>query len=453
MKLYGLANIERPRAAGTRRQKIQSLLLILGQSDRDGRSCRHLSPTAAKPSSGRVCLAGRSFPVQRATLGAYPDEVTIHTAHATATRSAGEPRRKPGRITSLDACRGLLLVLNVIVIAWLDPEPLQLKHAQWIGVRAVDLIFPTFVTLSGCGLAFAYRRFNGWRRIIRRSIVLLLGGLAFNAIMAGSLNVDTWRLTGVLQLYAALVLIVAALHVFVRGPAAWAALTAAVAALQFAFLSWWQSGCRGGELTPECNPSRVIDPAVFGAAHTYVDGTLGHDPEGLVSLIGALVVTCVGMTAGQIVLTARRSPMLPAYLAVWGGAAFGAGLLAAQSLPVMKRLWTTPFALTVSGAVIVVVAAAALLLDLPARRRVEIIRSRISAPLVAMGRNALLIYFGSHIVMHILRTQGGEPTWARQIADNIAVAGYPRVSFIIFMLAVWLAIAAVLHRYKVYIRA
>lgn len=61
------------------------------------------------------------------------------------------------RRMSLDVARGLMLVASVAVNAWfLAPD--RLRHAAWDSVMPVDLIFPVFVTLSGCGLAFAYGR-------------------------------------------------------------------------------------------------------------------------------------------------------------------------------------------------------------------------------------------------------------------------------------------------------
>jgi heparan-alpha-glucosaminide N-acetyltransferase len=357
------------------------------------------------------------------------------------------------RLLSLDTCRGLLLLVNVAAISLLAPQPDQLRHAAWQGVSAIDTIFPVFVTLSGFGLALAYRKHVTWRRTLRRSAVLLLCGLGYNAIMAGSVDLGTWRVTGVLQIYAVLVLVVGALHRFVRGPRGWMAVTAVVVLGQAAFLWIFATTCPGDRLTPGCNPSATIDPAVFGASHIYASGARGHDPEGLVSLIGALVTTCVGVTAAHLARSSQRAWRAPLRLAGWGAAAFMVGAAAAQVLPPMKRLWTTPFALMVAAAAVLALAIAALLLDQPARGAVADLRERMVSPLVAMGRNSLLIYFGSHLVLHVLEDRGGERSWAEQLAHSIAVAGSPRLSFIVAMVLLWVVVAAVLHRRRIYIRA
>jgi predicted acyltransferase len=320
-------------------------------------------------------------------------------------------------------------------------------------VSAIDTIFPVFVTLSGFGLALAYRRHVTWRRTLRRSAVLLACGLGYNAVMAGSLDLATWRVTGVLQVYAVLVLVIGLLHRFVRTAAGWIAVTAAVAAGQAVFLWLWQSSCPGGALTPACNPSATIDPAVFGTAHIYALGTRGHDPEGLVSMLGALVTMSVGVTAAHLMLASRRPLHTPGRLLGWAAAAFVAGAASAEVLPAMKRLWTTPFALMVAAGAVFALAVASLLLDQPAGARVAAARERLVTPLVAMGRNSLLIYFGSHLVLHVLDTRGGDPSWAEVIARSLEPTGYPRAGFIAAMVALWVVVAAVLHRRRIYIRA
>jgi predicted acyltransferase len=119
----------------------------------------------------------------------------------------------------------------------------------------------------------------------------------------------------------------------------------------------------------------------------------------------------------------------------------------------MKRLWTTPFALMVASGAVLALAVASLLLDQPAGARVASIRERLVTPLVAMGRNSLLIYFGSHLVLHVLLTRGGDPSWAQDVARSLEVTGYPRAGFIVTMVALWVVVAAALHRRRIYIRA
>lgn len=366
------------------------------------------------------------------------------TSDAAATR--------PGRIASLDWVRGLFLCGSVATVSVLAPRPGPLVHADWFGVTVQDLVFPLFVTLSGAGLAFAYRNRVGWGPTVRRSLVLLLAGLAYNMVAAASADPASLRWTGALQVYAVLVLVIGLLHRVARGPVAWTVVTALVAAGHTLLLHLWQAGCAGGELTPECNPSLAIDTALLGTAHMYAQGALGHDPEGVVGILGALLTACVGVVAGHLALAARGTRRPPLYLLGWAGVAFLAALATVGLLPAMKRLWTTPFALGAGAVGVLLLALGMALLDAPAGRGWSGLRSRLSWPLVAMGRNSLLVYFGSHLLMILLLRYGGETSYAERLADAVEVAGMPRASLVVAMVLGWAALAALLHRWRIYLR-
>ena len=376
---------------------------------------------------------------------------TTYVQQADGAETAARPG-KPGRITSLDWVRGWFLCGSVATASVLAPRPEQLVHATWTGVRLEDLVFPLFVTLSGAGLAFAYRNAVGWRATLRRSAILLLSGLVYNAVAGQSWDPATLRLTGTLQLYAVLVLVIGALHLVARGPRAWLALTALLVLAQGGFLYLWQQSCPGGELTPGCNPSAVIDTALLGTAHMYAGGALGHDPEGVVGILGACVTASAGAAAGHLALSARGTRRGPSYLLGWAVVLMAAAALAAQLLPVMKRLWTTPFALGAGGLGIVLLALGMAVLDLPAGPRWTAVRERLAWPQVALGRNSLLVYFGSHLLMDVLSAHGGDPSWAQSLAASVAVGGMPRVGLVLAMVLGWAMVAAVLHRHRVYLR-
>ena len=325
-------------------------------------------------------------------------------------------------------------------------------HAEWFGITVQDIIFPLFVTLSGCGLAFAYRNRVGWAATLRRSVVLLLCGLAYNAVAAASIDVSELRVTGPLQVYAVLVLVIGVLHQVARTPMAWAAVTGAITLAQAGLFLAWEASCSAGVLSPECNPSATIDVAAFGAAHVYRSGAAGHDPEGLVAILGALLTACVGTTAGHLALSARGTTKGPGRLMGWAGLVGAVAVVAFLLLPVMKRLWTTPFALGVAALGVLLLAGGMVLLDRPAGVRWTHLRERLAWPLIGMGRNSLLVYFGSHLLMLTLLMNGGSSSWAEEVARAVDVVGHPRLSFVVAMLLGWGALAAVLHRRRIYLR-
>jgi heparan-alpha-glucosaminide N-acetyltransferase len=356
------------------------------------------------------------------------------------------------RVTSLDTVRGLLLVFNILVISTFLPRPEQLVHAKWFGVTVLDTIFPLFVTFSGIGLAFAHRNHVGWRRMARRSLLLLVIGLAYTAVMTETSDLAQLRFTGPLQVYAVLVLVIGALHAVLRGPLAWAVATAWVAAAHTFVLAAWQGGCPDGELARTCNPSRVVDVAVLGLSHVYNQGVPGHDPEGLVATAGALVTAMVGTTAGHIALAHRGSWRAPAWLGGWAVVAAGLAWTASPFVPAMKRLWTSPFGLGVAALGIAVFALGIAVMDLRTAKPWERLRRPLTWPLVALGRNSLLVYFGSHLLLHVLDSNGGKVTWGEQLARRVDVIGNRELSYMAFMLLLWVTLTGVLHWRRIYLR-
>ncbi len=370
--------------------------------------------------------------------------------------------RTSARIVSLDVARGLMLVVSVAVNAWYT-MPEWFGHAAWAGVHPVDLVFPVFVTLSGCGLGLAYHRRVPLWPTLRRFVVLLAAGLVYNGylqfLQEGRLDLGTLRWTGVLQLYAVLVVVAALVHLVLRWWWAWVGLACALALAGIRLLASAAADCPGGVLTRTCNPSGPLDSSVFGAAHIYLFGRAGHDPEGLITLIGASVSIAAGASVGHLLLSARAREWQAwrrAMLVVAGGVAMSLlwwrlAAWAPPSVPAMKRLWTPPFALSVAAGVTIALVLLHLVFDLwPSGP----IRRALSWPLVALGRNSLLVYFGSHAVMEtlLLRRVDAQTTWADVVATRLAIWWSPQVSLIVAAVALWLVIAAILHRYRIYLR-
>ncbi len=77
----------------------------------------------------------------------------------------------------------------------------------------------------------------------------------------------------------------------------------------------------------------------------------------------------------------------------------------------------------------------------------------MAQPFVAMGRNALLLYFGSHIVMRELYVIG-DPALAARIRDpGLPVIGDAQWPFAVAFVLAFFALAWVLHRRRIYIHA
>lgn len=357
------------------------------------------------------------------------------------------------RIASLDVARGLFLIASVTSASVLAPVPAWLRHPSWFGVTPYDLIFPLFVSLSGIGLAFAYRRRRDARVTARRVIVLVLAGILYTALYSGHTELSTLRLTGVLQLYAVLVLAAALLHTVLRTARGWAVVTVGVALLGTAAYWWFEARCPSGVLSPACNPSGVIDGRIFGV-HMYAGGERGHDPEGVVAICGAFVTAAAGTTAGHIAIDARAGSARVGLvkLCVWTVSCALLGMLLAQVVEPFKRLWTPSFALLAAALGLLIFTVVYAVVDVWLARVRGVSDHPATWPLVALGRNSLLVYFGSHLAAALLMRAGGDISYAERVGTALSLVWGPQTAFMLTSLAFWWVVAMVLHRQRIYVR-
>jgi heparan-alpha-glucosaminide N-acetyltransferase len=371
-----------------------------------------------------------------------------------------EPLTTPsGRLRSLDVARGTVVGLSAVLSHIPGPGYEWARHPQWYGLTLLDFILPGFLLLFGSGIAIAYRKGIRWQRLARRTVLLVGIGLLFNAIVAWDFGLETWRVTGVLQLFAAVGLIVTAVtRILTRWWQA-AGLAAVVLGGHQWFLLASSARCPGGLPQPECNPSGRIDPAVFGADHVYRGAAAGHDPDGFVVLIGVTATVLIGYAAGRLLWERRHGGAVLPLLAL-GGACLAAAPLLGLALPVNKRLWTPSYALVTAAATVILLVLMHVLVDrLPARRpatAAAVLRASWLAE--AFGRNSLLVYFGKYLVAAVLANvalgtlTGGEPIAPAYLGWLETWSPNPPLTFMVTMLAAWALIAAVLHARGRYLR-
>lgn len=80
-------------------------------------------------------------------------------------------------------------------------------------------------------------------------------------------------------------------------------------------------------------------------------------------------------------------------------------------------------------------------------------------PLIALGRNSLLVYFGSHALMTTLvylpRDTVGVPgaaSYAQRLAHSGPAAIDPALWLVVIAVAAWTTLACVLHARRIYLR-
>jgi predicted acyltransferase len=353
------------------------------------------------------------------------------------------------RLPSVDALRGLAVAGMIVVNNQGDGSHVYapLAHAPWHGLTAADLVFPTFLLVAGASLALAPPQSASWPRVARRVVLLCALGLVVNGFPRYELA--TLRFPGVLQRIALTYL----LAVVITRALPLGAQVAVAGALAGGY--WWAMthvavpGVGAGVLTPTGNLAGYVDRMVFGPAHIYRAGAAGYDPEGLLSTLPATVTVLVGVWAGRWLGHHRDRWTAVAGLAV---AAAAAGALAAAwdpGIPVNKRLWTPSF---------VMATAAVGLAALGALHGVWCLwrRAGALAPLVVMGRNAIVAYVGADLLSGALQQVGRPDSLYDRLYRGLFVPPFGpyggSVAFGTAMAALWLGVLTLLWRRHVYVR-
>jgi len=295
----------------------------------------------------------------------------------------------PARLESLDVFRGLTTAGMILVSTpgtWTAVYA-PLDHALWNGWTPTDLVFPFFLFAMGAAVPFALaRRRGGPRRIrthvLRRAAILFLLGLALNAIeTTPPLQIETFRIPGVLQRIAIVYLVVA----WLAEQTSWRVQAAIAGGL---LVGYWLlltivpvPGAGAGVLTPAGNLASYVDRALLGR-HLL---TPLYDPEGLLSTLTATATALGGVLAGGWLIEPRvhhRSM----WLLAGGASAIAIGLAWGRLFPINKNIWTSSFAVMSAGFAALVFAVCHLVVDASGWRA-------WSQPFAAFGRNPLAAYF------------------------------------------------------------
>ena len=348
-----------------------------------------------------------------------------------------------GRLASIDAPRGITVAAMLLVNNPGDWAHVYapLLHADWHGCTPTDLIFPFFLFLVGVSMAFsvgpravlATARPVLARGVLTRALRIAVAGVALHLLVWWLLDTAHFRVWGVLQRIAlcAAVVGLAAVYLPRRGQAM------AAAALLLGY-----SGVLllAPSLQPWVNPASRLDTLLF-APWIYQwqpAGGLGHDPEGLLSSLGALASTLLGLLAGQMLREGRSRRLLlfaaGSLLAGWGSTAW---------LPLNKQLWTPSYVLRAHGLAVVALWLAHVLVDQrgwpPLGRR--------------FGVNAITAYLGAGVMSVLLLASGGWGAFSRILA-SLLPAHLQLASLLqaVLFVALWWGVAWWLDHRRIYLK-
>jgi predicted acyltransferase len=292
---------------------------------------------------------------------------------------------------AVDVLRGIAIVMMVLVDVPGDAghTPAQLRHVAWAGLHVADFVFPAFLVAAGAALGLA-RRPVAVRSALWRASRLFAIGLALVAIKYEHLGFES----GTLQLIAVAWLVGAlAMRLSPRRRLLVAiGLLGALVALHWG--NWTDHGIDG-----------LVDAPIFGE----------RSDLGLLGMISASTAVMLASAAAQ--LLRGRDAFRRAEGLLWSGLVMmtAGGLLAVVEVPPIKRVWSPTYVLVTVGAVFVVWAALECVFVTDRRR---------ALPLVALGRNALVVYVAMTLI-GALMPDGVPPafvSWAATFGGTAAAS-------------------------------
>ena len=325
----------------------------------------------------------------------------------------------PQRLVSLDFFRGLTIAGMILVNnpgSWGNVYA-PLLHAGWHGWTPTDLIFPFFLFIVGVSivLALSGKKERGesrkeiYKRVIRRTVLLFGLGLFLSGFPFFDLSII--RIPGVLQRIAVCYLIstIIFLHSSIRTQAIW---TGAFMLVYWALMDWVP--------VPEIGAGLYDKGANFAA---YMDSLLlkGHmwsatktwDPEGVISTLPAISTTMLGMMTGHL-LRRKMDPVEKAtQMLIWGNLLIVAGMFWNYVLPINKSLWTSSYAVFMSGMAMVFLGISYYLIDVKKQQK-------FTRPFIVYGMNAITVFVLSGVAAKILYLI----KWNNAAGETISLKGW-----------------------------
>lgn len=266
-----------------------------------------------------------------------------------------ETKKLGKRLLSLDVLRGITIVGMVLVnnagACGFCYEPFH--HVKWDGFNPADLVFPMFMFVMGISIYLslsktAFDRHRSIVKVVKRALLLIAVGIALkwvlNSMESGNwLDFANMRIMGVLQRLGICYGIVALMSLFVPHRR-----FALIASALLAFYLLLQLLGNGFEKSAT-NIVAIVDSAVLGTSHIYLQGKQFVDPEGLLSTIPAVAQVMLGFLCGQTIMRYNDNRERMIRIFVSGAIMLAAGFLLSYACPFNKRLWSPSFVLLTCG--------------------------------------------------------------------------------------------------------
>jgi predicted acyltransferase len=254
------------------------------------------------------------------------------------------------RLQSLDIFRGITIAFMIIVNTpgdWAIAYDM-LEHAKWHGFTPTDLVFPSFVFITGASSWFSFQKYNHelsgivLGKIWKRTLIIFLLGIILYAFPYYNRPLSTWRILGVLQRIALCYGIGNTFCLFFTRKQ--------IIGLGSALLlGYWAILTQFGDLSLENNAVRTLDLWLFGDSHLYHGEGIGFDPEGLLSTLPSLVTFFIGYLVGQFIGQTKDRQAVVRQLLMVSIVLIIIAELWNLVFPINKKLWTSSYVLLAGG--------------------------------------------------------------------------------------------------------
>ena len=139
-----------------------------------------------------------------------------------------------------------------------------------------------------------------------------------------------------------------------------------------------------------------IDLALVGEAHIYKGEGTSFDPEGLMSIFGAIVQVIFGYLAGSYILQKGKNAEMVNGLFVAGCVLIFTGYCWDMVFPINKKIWTSSYTIYTTGLAILILAVMINLIEFKGWK------GKWSSFFDVFGKNALFIFVMSGVLPRLL---------------------------------------------------
>ncbi|HWQ55184.1 MAG TPA: hypothetical protein VN442_15970 [Bryobacteraceae bacterium] len=300
-----------------------------------------------------------------------------------------------GRLLSLDAFRGWTmfwivggtsLMFGLEALGHnpiLDAVVYQLRHTEWQGLRFYDLIWPSFMLMTGMSLPFSYAKRSltqshrdiFLRVLLRAAVLFLLGSLRESVHLNRPYLVE---LSSALQPIG-----IAYLCAFLLVRKSWKVQAAVGGSILLGY-ALLLALVPPGSYAKDANLVLSVDLAVLGRAHNEGWGTV-------LSTIPTISTTILGLLLGELLRTARPATAKAGIIGAIGLCGIALGWAMNPYVPVIMKLWTTSYGLASAGWSCLLFLFFYWVIDVHGYRK-------WAFPFVVIGANALAIYMAGTLM-------------------------------------------------------